>query len=158
MPSPAKSLGSFQFSVLFTNICASKTFFAQERTLTTFGTSTRLNFMPLRADESIKTHPNFKTTDYTHTHFYFPLVDEIKAGFRNRSVAKQTPTLVRDIESSEDIPDCYPILSLQRKVQAKGRSQERIHATPEMKWPKRIETFTRGDAYQQSLSCVFAIT
>ena len=41
------------------------------------------------------------------------------------------PTLVKDIESSQDIPDCYPILSLQHKVQAKGRSQERIHATPD---------------------------
>ena len=40
-------------------------------------------------------------------------------------------TLVKDIESSEDIPDFYPILSLQHKVQAKGRSQERIHATPD---------------------------
>ena len=29
-------------SVLFANICASKTFFAQERTLATFGTSTKL--------------------------------------------------------------------------------------------------------------------
>ena len=57
------------FSVLFANICASKTFFVQERTPTTFGTSTRLNFMPLRADESIGTHPILfiKTTDYTHT-------------------------------------------------------------------------------------------
>ena len=49
------------FSVLFTNICASKTFFGQERTLTTFGTSTRRNFMPLRADESIETHPIYIT-------------------------------------------------------------------------------------------------
>ena len=49
------------FSVLFTNICASKTFLGQERTLTTFGTSTRLNFMPLRADESIETHPIYTT-------------------------------------------------------------------------------------------------
>ena len=30
------------------------------------------------------------------------LVDEIKVGFRNRSVAKQTPTLVKDIESSQE--------------------------------------------------------
>ena len=75
-----KSGQFFQFQFLFANICASKTFFAQERTLATFGTSTRLNFMPLRADESIKTHPisRRKTTHtHTHTHFYFPLVDEI---------------------------------------------------------------------------------
>ena len=58
------------FSVLFANICASKTFFAQERTLTTFGTSTRLNFMPLRADESIETHPIY-TTPNIFLQFYF---------------------------------------------------------------------------------------
>jgi len=71
-------------SVLFANICASKTFFAQERTIATFGTSTRLNFMPLRADESKNTHPiSRQKISYTHTHthtHYFPLVDEIKKG------------------------------------------------------------------------------
>ena len=46
-----------------------------------------------------------------------------KGGSISRSVAKQTPTLVKS--------DCKPILSLQHKVQAKGRSQERIHATPD---------------------------
>ena len=50
------------------------------------------------------------------------------------------PTLVKDIESSEDIPDCYPILSLQHKVQAKGRSQELIHATPDEVYGVNLKT------------------
>ena len=82
----------FFFSVLFANICASKNFFGQERTLATFGTSTRLNFMPLRADESINTHPiSRQKTTHTHTH-YFPLVDEIKKGASERASVMNVET------------------------------------------------------------------
>jgi hypothetical protein len=58
---------------------------------------------------------------------------KIKRFWNIRTFGNVDATLVNEIKAGwlQNHPDCYPILSLQHKVQAKGRSQERIHATPD---------------------------
>ena len=129
------------FRFFFANICASKTFFVQERTPRHSALQQGLIFMPLRADESIKTHP-ISRQQATHTNTFIFLSSmryrpDSKVGL---SLNKRRPWS-RILSPLKTFPTVNPSWVFSIRFKLKGGVRN-VSMQLQMKWPKRSESLT----------------